>query len=293
MDERRRRQRELGALLRSHRNGLVPEDIGLQNGGARRTPGLRREEVAALSGIGVTWYSRLEMGQDVRPSRRTLRAIASVLRLDAATFEYALELAAQPGDDEPPAPESLRLSPGMSELFATPSGHGVLLFDAIRTALAWNAVAGGLLGYAPEPSWLLRNSIWRAFRTPDTRRLLGSGFGRIARELVSALRRNTMLAPSAATALLYEELHGEPLFADAWKNHQSPAALRGMDEPYALDHPVHGLLPVYVLISSVRIVPHGLLMHWIPGSPKAVRAFDDLARTGRAFVAENVATSER
>jgi transcriptional regulator with XRE-family HTH domain len=272
----------------------VPEDIGLQTAGARRTPGLRREEVAALAGIGVTWYSRLEMGQDVRPSRRTLRAIASVLRLDPATFEYALELAAQLGEGEPPALGALRLSRGMSELFATPSGHGVLLFDAIRTALAWNAVAGGLLGYAPEPSWLDRNGIWRAFRTPATRSLLGSGFGRIARELVSALRRNTTLAPSAAATLLYEELHGEPLFADAWENHQSPAGvLRGMEEPYALEHPVHGILDVYVLISNIRIVPHGLLMHWIPGSPKAVQAFGELARTGRAFVAENVATSER
>src|SRR5215472_18705364 len=79
------RRDELRAFLRSRRGRLTPADVGLpDNGGRRRTPGLRREELAALAGVGVSWYTWLEQGRDINPSPEVLDALARTLRLDAA-----------------------------------------------------------------------------------------------------------------------------------------------------------------------------------------------------------------
>ncbi len=75
-------RRELSAFLRSRRERLSPERVGLPAGGRRRTPGLRREEVAQLAGVGVTWYTWLEQGRDISPSGQVLDAIARALLMD-------------------------------------------------------------------------------------------------------------------------------------------------------------------------------------------------------------------
>src|ERR1700754_3915928 len=75
------RRRELAAFLRNRRERLTPDQVGLPITGRRRTPGLRREEVAQLAGVGVTWYTWLEQGRDIRPSEQVLGAIAGTLRL--------------------------------------------------------------------------------------------------------------------------------------------------------------------------------------------------------------------
>lgn len=89
-DERRR---ELGAFLRVRREHLVRADYGLPPVGRSRTTGLRREEIAYLSGVSVTWYTWLEQGRDINPSRQVLEAIALEMRLSAAERAYVLELA--------------------------------------------------------------------------------------------------------------------------------------------------------------------------------------------------------
>jgi len=74
------KRREFGAFLRSRRTRLTPNDVGLNGGFRRRTPGLRREEVAQLAGVGTTWYTWLEQGRDVRASREVLCALANITR---------------------------------------------------------------------------------------------------------------------------------------------------------------------------------------------------------------------
>src|SRR5580765_2862901 len=76
------RRRELGMFLRSRRERVKPEDVGVRYLRRRRTPGLRREEVAQLAGVGVTWYTWLEQGRDIAPSPQVLDAIVRTLRLD-------------------------------------------------------------------------------------------------------------------------------------------------------------------------------------------------------------------
>ena len=81
------RSRAFAQFLRAKREAITPDDIGLPAYGRRRTPGLRREEVASIAGIGVAWYSKLEMGHEVNVSPTTLMAIARALRLNPTETE--------------------------------------------------------------------------------------------------------------------------------------------------------------------------------------------------------------
>ncbi len=78
-----RRRAELADFLRKRRESITPTDVGLPDGGRRRTPGLRREEVAQLAGVGTTWYTWLEQGRDVRASLEVLEAISRSAQADA------------------------------------------------------------------------------------------------------------------------------------------------------------------------------------------------------------------
>ena len=87
-----RRRQELADFLRTKRASLQPEDVGLPDGGRRRTPGLRREEVALLAGVGTTWYTWLEQGRDVRASLEVLEAVSRALRLSPAERAHVILL---------------------------------------------------------------------------------------------------------------------------------------------------------------------------------------------------------
>ena len=106
-----RRREELGHFLKARRARLSPEDFGMQRGLRRRTPGLRREEVALLAGVGVTWYTWLEQGREINASMQVLDAVARTLRLDRAEREHLYRLAeATPtlvGAPRGPVPEEI------------------------------------------------------------------------------------------------------------------------------------------------------------------------------------------
>jgi transcriptional regulator with XRE-family HTH domain len=87
------RRRELAAFLRSRRERIQPDEVGFAPGGRRRTPGLRREEVAQLAGVGVTWYTWLEQGRDINVSTQVLEAISRTLRLDRLERNHLYTLA--------------------------------------------------------------------------------------------------------------------------------------------------------------------------------------------------------
>ena len=92
----------------SRRERITPEDVGLPGGHRRRTAGLRREEVAQLAGVGVTWYTWLEQGRPIRASRQVLEAVARALKLDAVERQHLFRLAEVP-DTAAPGDGGLRL----------------------------------------------------------------------------------------------------------------------------------------------------------------------------------------
>ncbi|MEU0938270.1 helix-turn-helix domain-containing protein [Embleya sp. NPDC005971] len=127
------RRRGLGGFLRAHRELLTPEDVGLPRSPRRRTPGLRREEVAALSGVGVAWYTWLEQGR-VDTSRQVLESVARALRLDVDARRHVLELAGfhVPPEAGPASADGLRAMVG-----SWPTSPALVL-DRALDVLAWN-----------------------------------------------------------------------------------------------------------------------------------------------------------
>ncbi|GAA1721523.1 helix-turn-helix transcriptional regulator [Streptomyces yatensis] len=158
----RRRRPELAAFLRSRRARVTPADVGMAPGLRRRTPGLRREEVAQLSGVGVTWYTWLEQGRPINASVQVLDAIARTLRLDRAEREHLYHLAEVPyvpnreGEPRTVGPEVRGIIEALDPLPA-------VVYNARYDVLTANAAYDGLfpamlLSPAPE-----RNALWQLF----------------------------------------------------------------------------------------------------------------------------------
>jgi transcriptional regulator with XRE-family HTH domain len=110
------RRRELGLFLRTRRNGLQPEDVGLVSHGPRRVKGLRRDEVADLASVSVSWYACLEQGRDVGMSTQVLDAIAGALRLDHDEWLHFRRLAGAPVLGTSASPEDIDIGPGANAL---------------------------------------------------------------------------------------------------------------------------------------------------------------------------------
>ncbi|MFH8606250.1 helix-turn-helix transcriptional regulator [Streptomyces sp. NPDC018029] len=139
--------KELGGFLRAHRERLSPGDVGLPHTARRRTPGLRREEVAALSGVSVAWYTWLEQGR-VDTSRQVLDAVARALRLDDASHRHALALAGfAPGAAAPRA----SYDPNLRAMLDSWVGSPALILGPAHDILAWN---GAYAEVWPDPAGL-------------------------------------------------------------------------------------------------------------------------------------------
>ncbi|MFI2184412.1 helix-turn-helix domain-containing protein [Streptomyces sioyaensis] len=159
--------RELGRALHGWRDRIAPATVGLPAGGVRRTPGLRREELAQLAGLSVDYLTRLEQGRATSPSAQVLSALARALRLSAAEREHLYLLAGQP----PPTPGQLsaHVPPGVRRLLDQLDGSPLSVHDAAWNLILWNPLWAALFG---DPSALRgreRNIVWRHFAGPPGR----------------------------------------------------------------------------------------------------------------------------
>lgn len=165
------RARELGELLRSRRERLRPADVGLPAGTRRRTRGLRREEVAQLAAISSTYYTYLEQGREVRPSRQVLDALSAALRLDAAERRHVHELV----HGAPPAE-----TPAVAE--APPPALASLVdrldpCPAYVTGRCWDVLASNRAARTLWTDWPARppearNLLWWMFSDPAARQVM-------------------------------------------------------------------------------------------------------------------------
>jgi transcriptional regulator with XRE-family HTH domain len=165
------RRREFGAFLRSRRSRLTPNDVGLNSGCRRRTPGLRREEVALLAGVGATWYTWLEQGRDVRPSSEVLSALASALRLDRAERQYLFQLSGRQAAETGLAPKP-EVAQSLQRMLHALTDQPAYFLDRRWDVLCWNRAAEVVFGDYSRLVGDERNSIYMLFVDPDHRRLL-------------------------------------------------------------------------------------------------------------------------
>ena len=226
-------RRLLGAFLRARREALAaPPDVR-----RRRTPGLRREEVAEACGLSTTWYTWIEQGRDVSLSAAALARLADALRLTRAERLYLFELTRK-RDPAPPAPvASGAVAPELADLLEATTSPAYLL-DRLWRIQAWNAPAGRLL--APwidsgEPC-LLRY----VFLEPSARTFLHDWETR-ARRLLAEFRADTAVGQDDAEilALVRSLAESSPVFRDFWNDY---AVLAREGGARLFNHPEDGLL---------------------------------------------------
>ena len=211
----------LGDFLRSRRARLSPEAVGIADKRWRRTPGLKREEVAELAGIGVDWYTRLEQGRAGKPSAATIATLAAALRMTRAEHDHLLALCSslrQPLFERETVSEALDRVVAALEQPAYVTG---LRWDV----LAWNAAADELFGFGQLPEED-RNILVFALTNPAAQRLFDSNWANEARRVLAKFRATYDLWSSdpAFVSLIARLGRDCPHFSAWWEAHDVRAA---------------------------------------------------------------------
>ncbi len=209
------RRRELREFLGSRRARLQPPDVGLTPVGRRRVAGLRREEVAALAGVGVTWYSMLETGTAQGVSEEVISSVSRALRLTVAERDYLTALALGVSLTI----ESLAVDPivlrALHGWIEAPAYVATRVWDV----LAWNAAFAQVWAIEPPGSPPF-NILLRHFVDPAVRAMHGNNWLTFARPLVAMVRTGLakQLDDERYVALV-ESLREDPVFAELWNRH--------------------------------------------------------------------------
>ncbi|NJQ14104.1 helix-turn-helix transcriptional regulator [Streptomyces bohaiensis] len=211
----------LADFLRRRREGLRPADVGLPPGARRRTPGLRREEVAHLAVMSTDYYTRLEQRRGPQPSPRLVGAIGRALRLSNDERDHLYRLA---GHHAPAAvPTATRAAPGLLRVLERLDDTPAVVFSDLGVTLAQNPMAVALLGDTSRCSGLARSAIHRWFTDPAERaRYPEADWGRQSRAQVANLRAaHGVQGPrSRAGALVRALLQESEEFAELWERHE-------------------------------------------------------------------------
>jgi transcriptional regulator with XRE-family HTH domain len=270
---------ELAAFLRTRRERLAPEDAGLPPRPRRRTPGLRREEVAELAGVSVDYVVRLEQARGLRPSPEVLEALARALRLSEDERGYLFDLAQQrplapqrPADRQPSTGQAGSLARLVHDLSPLPA----MLVNHRLDILAWNSEVAGLMidfGEVPERH---RNSLWLCLMHPAFRDFYRDR-ERVVREGIADLRAAWAARPDdEGLAHLVGELNaGSEEFARLWALRDVRINGRGHK---ALLHPRVGPLTIEFEVLCPLQEPGHRLVVYRAADPASQVALDAIVR---------------
>ncbi|NDU76033.1 helix-turn-helix domain-containing protein [Actinomadura sp. DSM 109109] len=239
-----RRREELRDFLRTRRARLTPADVGMPDGGRRRTPGLRREEVAVLAGVGVSWYTWLEQGRDIKVSGDVLDAISRALRLDRAEREHLYLLAGlnpPQADAGPAAP----ITPELRRVLDAWSPRPAYVRDRHWNFVAINDAAREVFGYGD-----IDHNCLVSFFTNVRYRSTHTHWADAAPGLVARFRADAARYPDdpGFERIVGDLLAVSPEFAELWPRHEVSAdgqAVKAVSHPDAGELVFEGtLLPL-------------------------------------------------
>ncbi len=247
-------RKELGDFIRSRRRKADPSESGIPASGApvgrRRVPGLRREEVAQLSGVSLTWYTWLEQGRNINVSRQVLNGIARALALDPAERVHLFRLAGEAPEADGSAEGEHAVGPALQAFLEALNPNPAYLISRCFDILAWNhsqdVLLGGLGGIEPPR----RNVIWMMFNSPDARAMLPDWEAE-ARWLVGLLRAESAheVGSPRFIELVRALQRSSPQFHEWWTSHDvyqfTPSVRR-------FRHPVLGELSLNYLKLGVE-----------------------------------------
>ena len=268
------RRTELAAFLRSRRERISPEEVGLPAGGRRRTAGLRREELAQLAGVGVTWYTWLEQGRPIHASVQVLDAIARTLRLDATERGHLFRLAEVPGAagladcaECPLPPEVQRVL----DAIPYPASVTTERFDL----LAWNRIYAALFPRLIQLPPGDRNTLLSCLTGPECCSPLPER-DKYSAGLVAQLRvaYGRHVGDPAWTHFIARLQALSPRFAATWAEHDvaQPAS-----HTKRFRHPTLGLLSTTSTSFAVNAVPGARMVIYTPNDEHSESAIARLA----------------
>jgi transcriptional regulator with XRE-family HTH domain len=255
------RRHELAAFLRSRRERITPEDAGLPGGYRRRTAGLRREEVAQLSGVGVTWYTWLEQGRPIRASVQVLEAVARTLRLDAIERQHLFRLAELPDTAHPDesgpvlGPQIQVVLDGLNPM---PTSVVTERFDI----LAWNTAYEVLFPYIAHASPGQRNALLYCFTRPDCCTAVQNRADQLA-AMVAQLRAayGHHVGDPAWTSFIRRMEAASPEFATIWATQDVAQPAQYVK---VFRHPQYPRLPMTSTSFAVHAAPGARMVVYTP-----------------------------
>jgi transcriptional regulator with XRE-family HTH domain len=271
----------LAEFFRKRRELLQPNDLGLPRAKRRRTPGLRREDVADLAGISSTYYTWIEQAREIRLSRDVIGDLASALRLNQAERKYVITLAGLETNDSL-SEDAEQLHPTLAHIVGNDSTMCAILCDPWFNAVAASSLARQVLFVTPE-SWPEQNLIWRLCDD----RAYASIWGDWQSELrlsVGTLRQNLARDPhSIAGNRVLEKLSSHASFANLWtagdvQLNPSPEEYF-RDAPWELTHPDVGNLRVHRIGVSPPTRKQWVLTMFTPSDAETGRKFAHLAQS--------------
>ncbi len=240
------RREELAEFLRHLRERTAPDAVGLDGvSGRRRTPGLRREEVSQLAGVGLSWYTWLEQGREITPSPSVLDALALVFDLSSAERGHLFDLAgvAIPVPADPyPLEAPAELAAWISALDPIPA----FLTNPRTDVLAFNRAAAVVISIPPPGPDRTRNLLRGLFTESDPARPGGEAREQTARSTLARFRAAHARRYDDARfgALIDELLRESPRFRELWRRHEVLDSQLGTK---VLRHPVLGTLTLHHL----------------------------------------------
>ncbi|WP_405901415.1 helix-turn-helix transcriptional regulator [Streptomyces sp. NBC_00727] len=267
---------DLADFLRRSRERLTPRDVGLVEGPRRRTPGLRREEVAVLAGMSADYYMRLEQARGPQPSVQVLGALAGALRLTEDERDHLYVLAGHRPPEGARAGEYLR--PGLRYLLDRLDGVPVQVVSDLGDLLAQNDLALALFGCVCTVADEDRNIVLRWFTDPGVRGHFAAGeHEQQARQLVADLRAATARRGNdpASRSLLTRLLSASAEFRSLWDRHE--VAVRRA-HPYRLVHPDLGAIELDCEVLATPAVDQRLRIFTPP--PGGTSVLDELRALG-------------
>jgi transcriptional regulator with XRE-family HTH domain len=207
---------ELAAFLRARRERADPVSFGVRPGPRRRTPGLRREELAQLAGISVTWYTWLEQGRPISVSRQVIESLARVLRLPPGDRAHLFTLAglALPAEHRDP----VAIDSTLRRLVHTLDPHPACVISLWWDLLDWNRAYAALIGGLDQRPPAERNTLWLTF-TEDRSRRLFLDWTEEARQLLGQLRTHLARHPGdpRGPELVDDLRAASGRFAELWR----------------------------------------------------------------------------
>ncbi|HVU92995.1 MAG TPA: helix-turn-helix transcriptional regulator [Jatrophihabitans sp.] len=267
------RRRELAEFLRSRRERIPPQQVGIAYAGRRRTPGLRREEVAQLSGVGVTWYTWLEQGRDIHVSEQVLTAVARTLMLDRDERAHLFTLAG--ASDQSAVTECHAVTPQLQATLDKLDPFPACVQSAKYDVLAYNRAYNRLIVNFDEIPAEDRNCMWLAFTDPRWKKQVVDWPNSTAR-MVANLRVAMADHVGDATwkSFVSRLCAASPEFAEMWARHEVRAI---ENKAKKFKHPLVGMMTFEV--NNTWLAPRAgrRMLVYVPSDAETERRISRLA----------------